>query len=246
MRFWREFKPILGPLAMSLALVFLLAPRPLKEEARQANAAAEIETPEPPLIALTFDDGPDRSTTTKLLDGLAKRGVRATFFLVGEMIPGKEDLVERMADEGHQIGIHTYDHVRLTGLSTADFQAQVGRTGELLKELTGRESFCIRPPYGAVDDGVMKKASSALILWSIDPEDWRCKDAAQVTAHVVSHAGDGDVVLLHDIYSTSVEAALDVVDVLHQRGFLFVTVEELAQARHEKLLPGQVYREFHP
>lgn len=243
MRFWKDFKPILGPLLLSLALVFFLAPRPL-EEVRQADAAAEIETVEHPLVALTFDDGPDRTTTTQLLDGLAKRGVRATFFAVGEMIPGKEDIIQRMAAEGHQIGIHSYDHVRLTGLSTADFQAQVDRTGELLRELTGRESFCIRPPYGMVDAGVEKKAPSALILWSVDPEDWKYKDTARVASHVVSHAKDGDVILLHDIYPTSVEAALNIVDVLHQRGFLFVTVEELAQARHVTLEPGQVYRGF--
>lgn len=245
MRFWKDFKALLGPLSLSLALVFFLAPRPLKE-ARQVDAAAEIETVEHPLIALTFDDGPDRTTTTKLLDGLAQRGVRATFFVVGEMVPGKEDIIARMTAEGHQIGIHTYDHVRLTGLNTADFQAQVGRTGELLGELTGREDLCIRPPYGMVDAGVEKKAPSALILWSIDPEDWKYKDAARVAGHVVSQAKDGDIILLHDIYPTSVEAALNIVDTLHQRGFLFVTVEELAQARHVALEPGQVYREFHP
>ena len=245
MRFWKDFKSICGPLAMSLVLVFFLAPRPL-EEARPVDAAAEIEAPETPLVALTFDDGPNRSTTTKLLDGLAQRGVKCTFFIVGEMIPGNEDLIERMAAEGHQIGVHSYDHVYLTGLSSADFQAQVGRTNGILSELTGGATFCIRPPYGAVDAGVEKKAPSALILWSVDPEDWKYKDAARVAAHVVSHAKDGDIVLLHDIYSTSVEAALDIVDVLHQRGFLFVTVEELAHARHVKLAPGQVYREFYP
>ena len=126
MRFWKDFKSICGPLAMSLVLVFFLAPRPL-EEARPVDAAAEIEAPETPLVALTFDDGPNRSTTTKLLDGLAQRGVKCTFFIVGEMIPGNEDLIERMAAEGHQIGVHSYDHVYLTGLSSADFQAQVGR-----------------------------------------------------------------------------------------------------------------------
>lgn len=245
MRFWRDFKPILGPLALSLVLVFFLAPRPLKE-VRQADVPVEVTVPDAPLIALTFDDGPDRATTTQLLDGLAQRGVKATFFVVGEMIPGKEDIIERMAAEGHQLGVHTYDHIRLTGLNTADFQAQVGRTGALLEELTGREGFCIRPPYGMVDAGVERKAPSALILWSVDPEDWKYKDAAQVASHVVSHAADGDIILLHDIYPTSVEAALDIVDVLHQRGFLFVTVEELAQARHVALEPGRVYREFHP
>ena len=243
---WEQFKGMLGPLALSLVLVLILTPRPLKE-AVPADGSADIEETGSPLIALTFDDGPDRKTTKRLLDGLAQRGVRATFFLIGKQIPGNEDLVRRMEAEGHQIGVHTYDHVRLTGLCAEDFQAQVDRTRSLLGEILGREEdSLLRPPYGAVDKVVEEEAGSAIILWSVDPEDWRYKNAAQVTAHIVSHAGDGDVVLLHDIYSTSVEAALDAIDVLHQRGFLFVTVEELARQRHVELKAGQVYRHFYP
>lgn len=245
MRFWKDFKSILGPLSLSLALVFLLAPRPL-EEVRQADAAAEIETVEHPLIALTFDDGPSRSTTTKLLDGLARRGVRCTFFTVGEMIPGNEDIITRMAAEGHQVGIHSYDHVRLTGLSTADFQTQVGRTGELLGELTGRESFCIRPPYGMIDAGVEQKAPSALILWSVDPEDWSDRDTARQVAAITEAARDGDIILLHDIYPSSVDTALQVVDTLMARGFHFVTVEELFAIRGQTPENGKVYRRLPP
>jgi len=208
------------------------------------DGEAELERP---LVALTFDDGPRRSTTEQLLDGLAQRGVKATFFLVGEMIPDNEDLVARMDAEGHQIGVHTYDHVRLTALNAADFSAQVDRTRCLIADILGREARCVlRPPYGAVDNGVVKRSGSAIILWSVDPEDWKYKDAARVTDHVVSQARDGDVILLHDIYPTSVQAALDIVDALHQKGFLFVTVDELARERHVELTPGQVYREFYP
>lgn len=209
------------------------------------DGTAEIPEGQP-LIALTFDDGPRRSTTEKLLDGLAQRGVPATFFLIGEQVPGNEDLVRRMEEEGHQIGIHTYDHVQLTGLNTADFSAQVDRTEQLLAQVVGHGGFALRPPYGLIDNGVEKRARSALILWSIDPEDWKYKDADQIVEHIVSRAGDGDVILLHDIYPTSVEAALRVVDALHEKGFLFVTVEELARQRHVELTPGQVCRGFYP
>lgn len=237
---------MLGPLALSLVLVFVLTPRPL-EEAVTADSRAEIGEPERPLIALTFDDGPDKTTTPRLLDGLAQRGVRATFFLIGEQVPGNEDLVRRMDSEGHQIGVHTYDHVSIMGLGKADIQAQVDKTRTLLSEILGREeSFLLRPPYGAVDEAVKREAGSAIILWSVDPEDWKYKNTARVSAHIVSHAGDGDIVLLHDIYSTSVEAALDVIDVLRQRGYVFVTVEELAQQRDVELKTGQVYRHFYP
>ena len=216
------------------------------KQAVTAAGLVEVEGEEPPLIALTFDDGPRRSTTTDLLDGLALRGVKATFFLVGEMIPGNEDLVERMADEGHQIGVHTYDHRKLPALNATDFAAQIGRTRDMLAGITGMDSFFLRPPYGMVDNGVKKRAGVPIILWSIDPEDWNDKNVDRIVEHIVSNAQDGDIILLHDIYQTSVEAALRVVDALHEKGFLFVTVEELAGQRHVELIPGEVYRGFQP
>ncbi len=236
---------MLAPLCFSLFILFLLIPLP--RQVLPADAPAEIEEPQRPLVALTFDDGPRRATTEQLLDGLAQRGVPATFFLVGEMIPGNEDLVERMDAEGHQIGVHTYDHVRLTALNAADFYAQVDRTRSMIGDILGRqETFILRPPYGDVDAAVEKRSGSAVILWSVDPEDWKYKDAAKVTQHVVSQARDGDVILLHDIYPTSVQAALDIVDGLHRKGFLFVTVDEMARQRHVELTPGLVCREFYP
>lgn len=199
-------------------------------------------TVSPKLVALTFDDGPRRSTTTALLDGLAQRGVKATFFLIGRQIPGNEDLIRRMDAEGHQIGIHTYDHTVLTELNETDFQAQVDTTRGLLTQLLGHNGFLLRPPYGAVDDGVRAMAGAPIILWSVDPEDWREQGADPVSQHLISHAQDGDILLLHDIFPGSVEAALDTVDALMAQGFYFVTVEELFSLRHIPLENGCVYR----
>ena len=230
-------------LALSLLLGAIIRGQP--PAVLSADGPAQIET-DRPLIALTFDDGPRRSTTETLLDGLAERGVKATFFLVGEMIPGCEDLIRRMAEEGHQIGAHSYDHVYLTGLNAADFARQVDRTETLLSELLGGGNFALRPPYGMIDNGVEKRCDSPLILWSIDPEDWDDKNVERIVNHIVSQAQDGDIILLHDIYPSSVEAALRTVDALHQKGFLFVTVEELASQRHVELKPGETYRHFYP
>ncbi|MDE6108400.1 MAG: polysaccharide deacetylase family protein [Oscillospiraceae bacterium] len=201
---------------------------------------------EAPMVALTFDDGPRRSTTGKLLEGLARRGVHATFFLVGEMAEGNDDLISDMAAQGHQIGVHTYEHVWLTDLSAADFQRQVSRTRELIRGMVGEGSYFLRPPYGGVDTGVEKRSNSPIILWSVDPEDWKDKDVERIVNHILSNVRDGDIILLHDIYQSSVEAALRVVDELHERGFLFGTVEELAQYRHVELENGKVYRCFYP
>lgn len=224
------------------------APVPLEEPAPGAPEQALPAEPDPsgqrPTVALTFDDGPRRSTTTALLDGLEERGVKATFFVIGEQLPGCEDILRRMDEAGHQIGIHTYDHVALTGLNAADFADQVDRTRAALKETLGHNDFLLRPPYGMVDAGVKKRAGCPIILWSVDPTDWDDKDTERIVDHVTSKAQDGDIILLHDIYPTSVEAALRIVDALHQRGFLFVTVAELAAQHGLTLEAGEVYRKL--
>lgn len=210
-------------------------------------ADSYVETPdERKLIALTFDDGPRRATTTALLDGLAQRGVPATFFLIGEQVPGNEDLLRRMDAEGHQIGIHSYTHVRLTDLNNADFSAEVDRTRTVLKNALGHNDFLLRPPYGMTDAGVKRRAGAPIILWSIDPEDWRDRNIEREVSFILSQAQDGDIILLHDIFPESVEAALRVVDALHEKGFYFLTVSDLFAAKGIPLERGKVYWNAYP
>ena len=147
----------------------------------------------------------------------------------------------RMDQEGHQIGIHSYNHKMLTGLSAADFYAEVGALREELSDLLGHDGFVLRPPYGKVDENVQALAGAPIILWSIDPEDWADTDTARQVAHIVSCARDGDIILLHDIYPSSVETALQVADALLDEGFYFVTVDELFAARGITLEDGQRY-----
>lgn len=231
-----------GAALLALALLFGAAGRAVwsKRGADAVSTAGEAQI-EAPLIALTFDDGPRRSTTGQLLDGLAQRGVPATFFLIGEQLEGNEDLVLRMEREGHQVGIHTYGHALLTGLNRADFDAQVERTRQMLGQILGRSDFMLRPPYGLYDAGVRSMAGCPIILWSIDPEDWGDKNVERIVRHILEQASDGAIILLHDIYPTSVEAALRVVDELHECGYLFVTVEQLFAAEGIALENGGVY-----
>ena len=220
-------------LLLAAALVLALLPPEQKQSGAAAAAAAGVAAEErPPVVALTFDDGPRRDTTAALLDGLARRGAHATFFTVGQQIGGNEDLICRMEAEGHQVGLHTFGHVALTGLSDAEFEAQVGRERRLLEEILGHGDFALRPPYGFTDADVRDRAEGPVILWSVDPEDWKDRDVERIVRHVTERAADGDIILMHDIYPSSVEAALEVVDRLQERGFLFATVCELFDAEN--------------
>ena len=203
-----------------------------------ADSPAEVTLPEEDtavptekLIALTFDDGPHRVTTPKLLDGLAERGVHATFFLIGKQIADNAELVQRMDLMGHQIGLHTFDHVELTGLSPYEIRLQMDKTHSVLKDLLGREDFWVRPPYGTTDSTVAAAVGAPLVIWSVDPQDWKDDDVERIVSHVVENASDGDIILMHDIFPSSVEAALKIVDTLQAQGYRFVTVEELFAAR---------------
>ena len=236
---WKRFGAFL-----CVASLAVLLPGP--EPAKQADAPAEVTLSDPPLVALTFDDGPRSSTTGPLLDGLELREVPATFFLVGNRIPGNEDLVRRMAAEGHQIGIHTYDHVELKGLSRQDFDLQVGKTRALITRLAGDGSYWLRPPYGFLDRNAGSWCGGPVILWSVDPEDWKDDDVDRIVAAVVEHVSDGDIILLHDLFPSSGQAALTIVDTLLERGFCFVTVEQLMEARGVTPEAGARYRKIPP
>lgn len=178
-------------------------------------------------VALTFDDGPHPVYTPQLLDGLKERGVRATFFVVGENIPGNEEILKRMDAEGHLIGNHTYSHVKLSELDTARACAEVEKTNALICEVTGKEPEFIRPPFGEWKKTMECSLEMIPVLWDVDPLDWTTKNTALVVERVLKDTKPGDIILLHDYYQSSVDAALEIVDALTERGYKFVTVDEL-------------------
>ena len=198
-----------------------------------AGGGAVVEIPEePPLVAITFDDGPHAVNTRQLLDGLSAREIPATFFLVGERLAGNEGLVREMAAAGHQIGVHTWDHVTLDSDVTPEEAAvQNARTRAAVEHILGEGDYWLRPPYGIMDPELQKQEEGPLIIWSVDPEDWKDRDVARIVEYVLGRVGDGDIILMHDMYASSVEAALKICDALLERGFCFVTVEQLMDLR---------------
>lgn len=225
---------VLWTVALCMALAALLLPG---GGSAVATAAAEPAG----YVALTFDDGPWPGTTRVLLDGLEERGAKASFFLIGKQISSRPELVQRMADEGHQIGLHSWDHVQLSGLDRDGINRQLDQCRHALEELVGESHFMVRPPYGYVDEALEQWADAPIVCWSVDPEDWRDEDVERIIQAVLEDVGDGDIVLMHDIFHSSVTAALACVDELLERGYCLVTVEELFALRGEVPENGVVY-----
>lgn len=180
-----------------------------------------------PKVAITFDDGPSTVYTKILLDGLKERGVKATFFLTGQEIQYSKEVVKRMAKEGHIIGNHTYTHADLKKTNYKKAIKEIEDTNNAIKEITGKKPKYIRPPYGDWDERIFKETDMSIVLWSVDPEDWKDQNASIVARRVIKNTTDGDVILLHDIFKTSVNAAFIIIDKLQSQGYEFVTIDKL-------------------
>lgn len=189
-------------------------------------AQAEVKTEEKK-IALTFDDGPSAAYTEILLDGLRERGVKASFFLIGEQAERYPEIVKRIDQEGHLIGNHTYHHVELTKINREKEKEEIETTTVLLEQITGKQISFIRPPFGAWRKENMEEVELLPVLWDIDPLDWCSRNTGEIVRRVVTHAKENGIILLHDCYRSSVEAALQIIDILKEQGYQFVTVDEL-------------------
>lgn len=178
-------------------------------------------------VAITFDDGPDAKTTALLLDGLKARGVRASFFVIGEKAEQNPELILRMKKEGHLIGNHTYSHVQLNAISINQACSQVKAANDVIEGIIGQEVIYLRPPYGEWNHKKDCPQDMIAVYWDVDPLDWKRTDTGQIAADILRQVKPGDIILLHDIYETSVQAAFLVIDELHRQGYEFVTVDEL-------------------
>lgn len=181
-------------------------------------------------IALTFDDGPGQYTE-ELLDGLRDRNVKASFFLVGENAQSHKDLILRMKEEGHLIGNHTYSHVMLTSVSNEEASLEVCKTNTILSNITGEAVSWIRPPYGLWNKNTRCMKEMTVVLWNVDPIDWSVQNTQKVVQHVETHVKEGSIILMHDIYHTSVQAALQIIDDLKKEGYEFVRVDEMPKTK---------------
>ena len=196
-------------------------------------------------VALTFDDGPSGRFTRRLLQGLAQRQVVATFLLCGYRMVQYPQLTQQIAAQGHEIGLHGYTHDPMNRMTRQEILQELQRTQALLPD--GCQVRFLRPPGGKCSTAVKAVAGQmglSLLTWSVDPKDWETDDTDRIVQQVVSQVRDGDVILLHDMSDSSVDAALQIVDLLQSKGFRFVTASQLAGMQGISLQPGGVYSRF--
>jgi peptidoglycan/xylan/chitin deacetylase (PgdA/CDA1 family) len=207
-----------------------------------------IPPPDARLVALTFDDGPSEHTP-RLLDALGARSVSATFFVTGNNVNANSEIAARITSERHEIACHTYSHPYLASLSADRIRTELSKSRDAIFQATGREPSLFRPTYGVHNStvrDVVEEFNMPLILWSIDTRDWEHRNLNAIMSHIVNGSGivrvsDGDIILMHDTFSTTVDAAVQIVDLLLSEGFYFVTVSQLLSIRHGGVEPGRVY-----
>ncbi|MBO4459443.1 MAG: polysaccharide deacetylase family protein [Clostridiales bacterium] len=197
-------------------------------------------------VALTFDDGPSGETTLRVMECLTRHSAKATFFVIGENIIEHSGQLKLMRESGFGIGIHTWDHESICYMNEDECRENLKRTADAVADACGATVSMMRPSYGLTSESTQKVAANlglATIGWSIDPGDWRLRDPLKITKSVLENIYDGDIVLLHDIYKETAEAADILIRKLKEMGFELVTVEELASS-YGGLVPGKIYSYF--
>lgn len=222
-----------------------------EEESKEngdSESQAEIERkpvdPNQPMIALTFDDGPGPGTV-RILEALKEHGARATFFMMGTRVNTYQDAVRKMVETGCELGNHTTNHLKLTDYAAEGIATEINYTRDVINSIAEQTPTMVRPPYGAVNEVVQSVAGAPLVFWSIDTLDWQLKDAELIRNYVLNTVKDGDIILMHDIYEATVQATIELIPLLQERGFQIVTVSEMAKARGITLENGAKYYNFH-
>lgn len=179
------------------------------------------------LVALTFDDGPSKTVTPKILKTLKKHNIKATFFMVGSQVDENPKMAKQVQEAGHEIGNHTYSHPNLKNLTNAQIKNQLSRTTTAIKKATGHNPTLFRPPYGSVDKRVRAQTKLPVVLWSVDTLDWQHHNSKKILDYVKKETYPGAIILMHDIHMPTADGLEAVITYLQKQGYTFVTVSAL-------------------
>ncbi|MDD4372009.1 MAG: polysaccharide deacetylase family protein [Anaerostipes sp.] len=193
-----------------------------------------------PMIAFTFDDGPKKGNTTRVVKALEKYDYRATFFMLGLSAATYPDEVKTVLKSGNEVSGHSWNHPQLTKIGASGVASQISRMNHAISKITNSDVALVRPPYGAYNDMVRATIDTPLVLWSVDTLDWKTRNVDSTVNNILKHAKDGDIVLMHDIHIQTVEAVEKVLPQLKEKGYEVCTVSELLEAKKIKVQKGDV------
>ena len=191
-------------------------------------------------VALTFDDGPGKYTK-ELVDLLVKNNVKASFFMVGQNIKNYKSSVKYAYDNGMEICNHSQNHKNLKNLSKEDIEYEINSVDDMLEEITGERARYYRSPGGNQNENVLNTISKPCILWNVDTRDWESRDTQKIISKTLKEVDDGDIILMHEIYKTTLDAVEPIIIKLKEKGYNFVTVTELYKIKGIPLENGKIY-----
>ncbi|MGL5972206.1 MAG: polysaccharide deacetylase family protein, partial [Oscillospiraceae bacterium] len=195
-------------------------------------------------VALTFDDGPNRENTGRILESLDKYNAKGTFFVIGHNARKFPDILKKAYNFGHEIASHTYNHKNLTKLNEDELRHEIDATNNEIFKAIGKEADIVRAPYGTTDENVLNLVDMPFIHWSIDTMDWKYKNKDIIKSNILNSIKDGSVILMHDIYSSTADAVEEVVEVVDSLGYKMVTVSELAKVKNINLEKEKEFKIF--
>lgn len=191
-------------------------------------------------VALTFDDGPGKYTK-EIVDLLVKNNVKASFFMVGQNIKNYKSSVKYAYDNGMEICNHSQNHKNLKNLSKEDIEYEINSVDDMLEEIIGERARYYRSPGGNQNENVLNTISKPCILWNVDTRDWESRDTQKIISKTLKEVDDGDIILMHEIYKTTLDAVEPIIIKLKEKGYNFVTVTELYKIKGVPLENGKIY-----
>lgn len=192
-------------------------------------------------VAFTFDDSPNENKTNKILSYLKDNHFHATFFVLGNKMSSNKDLLINIKNNGNEIGSHSYDHKNMNKMNDEEFIEDFDKVNNIYKSMFNENIKYIRPPYGLIKDKYLNLIDASYIMWSMDTLDWKKRNSDYIVNYVIDNVKDGDIILFHDSYSSTVKAVEELLPILYTMGYQVMSVSELFELKGMDIKNNEIY-----
>lgn len=192
-------------------------------------------------VAFTFDDSPNQNKTNKILSYLEDNHFHATFFVVGSKMVNNKDLLISIKNSGNEIGSHSYNHSNMNKMSDDEFVEDYNKVNSIYKSIFNEDIKYIRPPYGLIKESHLNLVEASYIMWNMDTLDWKRRNSNYIVNYVVNNIKDGDIILFHDSYGSTVSAVEELLPILYSMGYQVMSVSELFELKGIEIKNNEIY-----